>query len=190
MGESYVTDYMREGLQEHELFRISEKPVEAYYLKQPHSRMSSTLILFTPEGIVMVGDLTPEMNGTCSRRHDRDLAWFIADGRLEWDICDNFLKKKWLPELALKEMQQENFFEEWCENTADNRVKFDKLVEYLAEGPDGIWSEVETYQVLGDIGYDLASGVPGYGFDPGEAGWLCAIHQRFAELYTKGEIIT
>jgi hypothetical protein len=70
-------DNFRRQLDRHVLEIVQEGPtVSAYYLKEPgKGRMMSTLIVFTPEGIALMGDLTPEQNGSVSALgYGRD--WF------------------------------------------------------------------------------------------------------------------
>lgn len=44
-----------------------------------------------------------------------------------------------------------------------------------------MWPSHEFCELYGSCGLEYYG--QGYGYDPGEAGWLCAIQQKFSELY-------
>lgn len=106
---------MRESLRDHVLeeFPAGDR-IRAFYLKKPGGgRMMSTLILFTPEGIVICGDLNPHPTGRGSAScFGYGLPWFASelDGGY---LCSKFLDKEWQNELAV----------EWCMNTARDVLK-------------------------------------------------------------------
>ncbi len=63
MSMGSIQNYMRDSLKDHILVPISEtEKVNAFCLRDPkQGRM-----MFTPEGIVLMGDLTPTDHGTVS----------------------------------------------------------------------------------------------------------------------------
>ncbi len=182
---TYVAENMRRDLAGHELILVSRtKEVTAFYLKAPGTRMMSTLLLFTPEGIVLQGDLTPERKGSLS-----DLGygpgWF--SGKLsEGYLCEKFLEHKWVPERAAEELRDPDG--EWlCDQPKKVR---DRVLEIAEEIDGGDMQPGMVAEELQYLDFDLVDGVPGYTWEPGEAGWLCAIQQRFAELYVKPNLTT
>lgn len=104
-NENYA--HMKESLQNHilEEFPAGEK-IQAYWMKKPgEGRMMSTLILFTPEGIVITGDLCPRV-GTRGVISDLNYGrgWF--SGKLSGDyLCQKFLDKSWHAELATEDLK-------------------------------------------------------------------------------------
>ncbi len=182
---TYVKDNMRRDLAGHELKLVSRtEDVTAFYLKAPGTRMMSTLLLFTPEGIVLQGDLTPERKGSLS-----DLGygpgWFA--GKLsEGYLCEKFLEHKWVPERAAEELRDPDG--QYLSDRSDN-IRRDVLLiaDSIGDGDLGVEALHEDLTVLG---FDMGDGPPGITWDPSEAGWLCAIQQRFAELYVAGNVTT
>ena len=72
-------------LKDHTLEKVLDHPAEkeknhfeAYYLRPPEGgRMMSTLITFTPEGIVIMGDLCPDGSGVISC-YGYGRKWFVG----------------------------------------------------------------------------------------------------------------
>ena len=177
----FVEPYMKEALKNHvlEVVLDSEK-IQAYYLKEPgQGRMMSTLILFTPEGIVLQGDLTPGRFGNVSA-YKYGRAWFA--GFLSEDyLCEKFLPKVYVPEKALAAckrgvlegrraggLTKEKALDLWIDLTAFSEYFLSERNAY------DFWTD----ELLND-GCDAYF----YGYEPDEAGWLCAIQQRFAETW-------
>jgi len=173
---SYIADHMRQSLANHELTPVQTGVVTAYRMGRPHTRMMSTLILFTPEGIALMGDLTPERHGSISAL-GYGLDWFA--GTLSEDyLCKKFLTTRWVHELAINELRDpRSYLRE--DITPETGARLDEIAHELADHG----CEWVAEQIM-DLGFD---NVPGFGYDPGEAGWLCAIQQRFAELYGQAE---
>ena len=75
---------------------------KAFYMRAPGlGRMESCLIMFSPEGINILGDLCPGNDTRNSGVHayGYGLDWFA--GRLSWSyLCEKFLSKEWHRELA------------------------------------------------------------------------------------------
>ena len=153
------------------------------------TRMGSTMITFTPEGIIIHGDLSPGRRGVISDL-GYGLGWFsssLGGGYL----CEKFLAQGWHEEIALDEIKG------WLDNGGgpwgDDEPASPEVVEKLTELIDrmernGPMGEQQFYEGLMDV-YDdpdlFDDGGPGWGYDPVEAGWLIAIQARFAELYCK-----
>jgi hypothetical protein len=78
----------------------SGEKIKAFYLKpQRNTRMGSCLILFTPEGIVICGDMTPGRAAVSTFGYGLD--WFASE--LGWDyLSSKFLDKEWVSEYAVK----------------------------------------------------------------------------------------
>ena len=178
---SYIEPHMREALAGHVLCPVLDSgDFTAFHLKRVgEGRMMSTLIVFTPEGIVIQGDLTPERNGTVSN-YGYGLGWFC--GQLGEDyLCSKFLEKKFVPEFAMRGLRYEIL-----QQRRDGYLEKDKARELWdsMRWLDDPISPERTYKFWTDeLRNDSGEGCPGYGYEPGEAGWLCAIQQRFSELY-------
>lgn len=101
--------HCREMLAEHVLVQVLDEPkFKAFYLKDPqYSRMQSCLILFSPEGINLFGDLCPSNDRRSSGVHafGYGLSWFA--GNLSWDyLASKFLEERFVPEFAAVELRQ------------------------------------------------------------------------------------
>jgi len=87
-SKTCVPDNLRKALANHRLRRISSGRIEAFYLENPEwGRAMSTLIVETPEGVVIMGDLSPIGNARSDFGYD--LSWF-ARILPEQYICHKF----------------------------------------------------------------------------------------------------
>jgi hypothetical protein len=146
--------------------------------------MMSCLIVFTVEGIVIQGDLTPCHNGVISCG-GYGLSWFA--GRLSEDyLCEKFLRKEFVPELAERRFKEDLL--RWRrERSKDSKYGVSKEEARSAwDAIEGMRDEMDPRGFY-DLYYDTFKDTPecGYGYNPGDAGWLCAIQQRFAALYAE-----
>lgn len=91
---------IKASFKDHVLQEVSSgEKIKAFYLKLPNMRMESCLILFTPEGIVICGDMTPGRGALSAFGYGLD--WFASE--LGWDyLASKFLDKEWVPELAIE----------------------------------------------------------------------------------------
>lgn len=193
---SYVERYMTKELSEHVLEEVSAPgdKIQAYYLRRPgEGRMMSTLVLFTPEGIVLMGDLCPDRGGTHGvvSNFGYGLGWFT--GQLsEGYLCSKFLHEVWQRDAALKDCRyqvhqhlQDARAQELgsAERKADRkRAKaWREILQDLEH--EVIFSSESMYNAMNE--HDLYDGeyVPGYDYGWTDAGWLCAIQRRFSELW-------
>lgn len=238
---SVVMKHMRETLRDHVLEEIpAGERIKAFYIKEPGTRMGSSLILFTPEGIAIMGDLTPG-RGAMSV-YGYGLSWFASELGEDY-LCGKFLEKEWVPEYAAdycrwmaKEVRKGQYDDDEFlkvrklanerANLGHDLVLLRKDLHGAVEGEDvaGMKAEgrelcrklgelrsqiVEAREKVAALFLELArdveewaygcerfaeeveeiepgaceDGVPGYGYKPSDAGWLCAIQQRFSELY-------
>jgi hypothetical protein len=164
-------------LANHTLHLLQDGPhVTAYYLRErPDSRMMSTLILFTPEGIALMGDLTPQLNGSVSAL-GYGPAWFA--GQLSPDyLCSKFLRKEWVHAIAKRELRERADEAEASGYTKEQAAKWAEIADEFDDdaGPESL------YDLL--PGFDTSDGIPGMGYEPVAGGWLVAIQRTFARLY-------
>ncbi len=170
-------DQCREMLKNHILEPVaSDQRVTAYYMKDPaQGRMCSTLIVFTPEGIALMGDLTPEHNGSTSCM-GYSLAWFageLSDGYL----CEKFLKTGWHAELAKEELER------WLKD--DERELTDDQRDAIRSAMGSV-NDNNVHEMMDELesaGFSMDDGPPGCGYDPRERRILVAIQERFSQLY-------
>lgn len=225
--DSCVTSAQRESLKDHFLEQILDtEKFKAFYLREkPDSRMMSTLIIFSPEAIILCGDLTPARNGNVSVL-GYGLHWF-AGFLSEGYLAEKFLQKGWHQNLAERELtdlvaqikagKMDDFdpslglfhddrigmLEELKISRKEPEIKAklkSELVRCRAESLK-LRSKIvgELDDLLGslvDMGQDSfcdayrqidphCEDFPGWGYNPTELGWLCAIQQKFSELYHK-----
>jgi hypothetical protein len=185
---TYVTNQMRKELSNHRLRRIQKGEITAFYLEDPkQGRMMSTLILFTPEGIALMGDLTPGRHAAVSS-FGYDRRWF-ANKSSEDYLCEKFLDRKYLPDKAVKELlDPDGGWRDWDIGSIDEDdqkpTRYMERLQSLDEIADDCLNHDYEWldEQLSDIGFEVDEPV-GWGYDQNEAGWLCAIQQRFRELY-------
>lgn len=168
--EQRIADYAKE-LQDHVLTLVQAGPVTAWKMAKPGTGINRVLLVFSPEGIVLQGDLTPERNGSVST-FGYGLEWFTR--QLGWSyLAEKFLTKRWVPELAEEQLRE--WIDEYPEHSAELQKIADALVDF-------------DHRELSDRLYEIEPGfvddhLPGWGYDPNEAALLQAIQRRFAELY-------
>jgi hypothetical protein len=171
----YNFDQEREVLEDHSLeIHVDTPTLKAWYLRsKPSRRLGSSLILSTVEGLIITGDLCPGQNGVCST-YGYGADWFA--GRLSPNyLCEKFLQREFVPALAERHLRERivALRREGSIEKADARDAWNAIHDDLS--PD------EAYAIERDIG-DEAEGL-GYGYNPSERRWLCAIQERFASLY-------
>lgn len=87
-----IDKHMTESLKDHELTMIADTPdIKAFYMKKPGTGIFSVLLMFTPEGIGLTGDLTFGDGGLWSARGGYGLGWFSSDLSEDY-LCSKFLK--------------------------------------------------------------------------------------------------
>lgn len=141
---TYIVQHMKESLKDHVLVEVPTGDIRTFYLKRPEkSRMMSALLIFSPEGIIICGDLRIGDHGVVSD-YGYGLDWFAGELGEDY-LCSKFLKREWQSEVAMA----------WAEHDTHPQP-------------------FDTEQEFHGVGYD---------YSPAAAGWLCAIQQRFRELY-------
>jgi hypothetical protein len=195
---SYVQKHMREGLQNHILeVHESGENIQAFYLRRPGAgRAMSCLIVFTQEGIVILGDLTPCQNGVISYM-GYGIEWF-RENLAERYLCEKFLHKEFRGEKAIRNFREMVALKR-LESGRRSRGHVAEI-EALRTKPSWYftkedardawdWSSIDPEELspqefserATEIYDDVFEGT--YSYNPGDAGWLCAIQQTFAELY-------
>lgn len=199
---TYVKDGYERTYANHSLVQLpGGKNLEAFQLvPEGGGWMQSTIITFfgpRPEWkqIAVTGDLCPgggRANRGILSNWGYGLGWFGSPKSEEY-LCEKFLSEIWLPEKC----------KAWLEDTrndlrveiaagekdaAENRGTVAKIDAMLADWEslteNGPASIVEVRDRLyDDLGqWAIDDGIPGYGYDPREAGLLCAAQQAFVRL--------
>jgi hypothetical protein len=176
-----VEPHMKESLKDHVLVPVlpHKGAWASFYLRKPgEGRMMSCLITFTPEGIVLQGDLTPGRTGNVSVP-GYGLDWFA--GQLSEDyLCEKFLERKWSSSLTRRAIR-ETILEKRRQGDIgklDARMLWSE-VHHLEDEDQQAFYDFITNELDGD-GEDMRMD-----YDKGEAGWLCAIQKRFSDLYNE-----
>jgi hypothetical protein len=176
---SCIEPHMKESLKDHVLVPVlpHKGAWASFYLRKPgEGRMMSCLITFTPEGIVIQGDLTPGRNGNVSVL-GYGLDWFA--GQLSEDyLCEKFLERRFSRERTVQAIK-ETILEKRRQGDIgrlDARLFWNELRDDPEAGEEGLYNFISE-RLDGD-GEDMRQD-----YNKGEAGWLCAIQQRFSALY-------
>jgi hypothetical protein len=180
---------VRERLTEHTLDELTppDGKVRSFRMSKPGTRIDSTMITFTPEGIAIQGDLTPGANGVVSR--GKSLEWFA--GQLGHDyLAEKFLTKEWVEEDAADGMREvaEDIEREATEIEEEKEralfveraQRFREIADQLDD--DGMMFH-EFVEDLDELGIQYES--EGHAYPPNDVVLLAAIQQRFAELYAQ-----
>jgi len=177
----HIDPHLRQAMLELELVPVVETDqVSCYYMKKPGTGHYRVLLTFTTEGICIQGDLTPENNGSIScMGYGRE--WF-ADQQggkyLDSYLCSKFLRKRWVPEYAHEELADPQSHYRY-EATPEEIEQLDHICRLLSLNE---LHQYAFYEHMTDMGFDGCE-LPGYGYEPHEASILCAIQQRFGELW-------
>lgn len=176
---SYIEQHMVEALSEH---KLTGGPMH-YVMKKPGTGCYRVDLVFVAARIVVTGDigLGANQHGVVSSP-GYEVGWF--SGTLsEGYLCEKFLAKEWQWEAAAEQIA------DWVENPDDYETNPEHvaLLRKLLE-PGYCWNQdkpmmYEVYDSLFEIGQGyIDDGIPGMDYPRAEAGWLCAIQQRFAAL--------
>lgn len=185
---THVSEGQRETLENHVLdLHVDTPQLKAWYLRDPRrevGRINSVMILATREGIVIVGDLCPGEHGALNAG-GYDIDWFARQrGNDEDYICSKFLRRTFVPEYGAAELRRR--IVERRRESPDYTPKSVARDAFDAVSNAEKWHELSAeraYTIATDADIEFDS--LGYGWDPVEAGWLCAIQQRFAALYAE-----
>jgi hypothetical protein len=180
----YTEKHMLESLAEHVLVPIAEwtgshgETCHHFLMRRPGTGMMHLHLIFAGGHISLFGDLTIGGRHGCISAGGYGLEWFVrqtTDGCNSY-LCSKFLEQKWQAEAAIETL------EEWAADP--DREHSDAIREIIETLKDGEIGPEGLYHALYDVNPYLADdGVPGTDYPRGDAGWLCAAQQRFAELY-------
>ncbi len=186
-------DHRRNNMLTKELTRVlNTEKFQAFTLTKIgyEGRMGSTMIIFSPEGIVILGDLVPghsNGNGVVSTL-GYGIGWFSGQLSPHY-LAEKFLRQGWHAELAVEELKEwqknggNQYYDDETPLSKEKQEELQELIDYLECGDIG---PERYYDVMMEI-YDnpdiFCDGAPGHGYDPSDLGWLVAIQVRFAELY-------
>lgn len=188
MDNEQLTAWYMETFKDHQLSLIAEGDgFYSFYLKNAaKGRMCSCLITFSPEGITITGDMTPERNGTCSV-YGKGLGWF--SGTLSPDyLASKFIDEKFTTEEAIRQLKDKNH---WLRDpdyhSFENEEKeLPKLISdlenliYFLDGSDK--PQHDIYEFFTDNEICTADGIPGWNYLPREICLLSAIQMKFSSL--------
>lgn len=173
------TDYKNQ-LKNH-TFKVlqDDGPVRAYYLQPAGGgRMESTLLVDTPEGIVIMGDWVPRLHGVISAC-GYNLDWFATPKDPESLAVKFGLQKEWQPDQAFEEAEPylQSLLDDADLSREDYTDHIDTIRLACEEGNRFAFVEACEEAGLCDVSEF------GLGYDPDDLGRLVAIQHRFAELW-------
>lgn len=152
-----------------------------FYLKRDDGRMMSTLLVFTPENIIITGDYCPDHPGVISA-FGYGLKWFIGDLSEDY-LAEKFLKKKWCADNARWWVEEEIRYqveEEGEDIQAPSTVRLETLLELKEQNYYD--NEFEFFSIWKDYAQDCDDH-PGYTYLKHEVEMLASIQKKFAQLY-------
>jgi hypothetical protein len=161
-------------------------------MKRPRTRNMLVQVTFSPEGIALQGDvgLGPTQHGLCSTR-GYGLGWFVGDLSEDY-LAEKFLRPCWTAQRAIEEVRWRLGESKAAEVAAETEAEREALRARAAvwadaltklEGGGGEYGEHGLYDDLADAEIDTSDGVPGWGCDIDDQGWLCGIQQAFRRLW-------
>lgn len=157
-----------------------DDPVRSFLIASPDwdGKNDHALVTFTSEGVVLQGPLVigTEADGMVSEP-GKTLEWF--EGVLtEDDVCGVFLHERWQHTVAERDLR---VLAEREEYPPGKREFLLSLAEQLSQGIGSRESLVFALRTRGGIEPHLSTKV-GVDYPMPEAGWLCAVQQKFAQL--------
>lgn len=177
---SYIQSHMLDSLKDHVLLQREDNP-NHFVMRRTGSGFYLTHVIFAGGHIIITGDLTIGGPHGCISAGGYGLEWFSAV-KSEGYLCSKFLTKTWQWEAAEEHLR-------WLlsdpDRTAEHRDQLEALLNRTEHEWDyGAPSERECYEALSEISFGYVDdGCPGYDYPRADAGWLCAVNVKFAELY-------
>jgi hypothetical protein len=150
--------------------------LRAYYLKPPQGgRAQSCYLIFSREGIVIMGDWCPRQHGVISYWGYNE-GWFAGQLSRSY-IAQKFLQRSWQPEQGHGQLNERILDARRSDAITKEaaREALDKLSEITPE----YLSAHEAHQIFTDAGLSDFEDL-GYGYDPVDLDLLQAIQIRFA----------
>ena len=190
---TYVEDHMRQTLSDYVLTCTAATRSFAAYRLGPDANtgMGVVRILFTSEPlveqIIITGDLCPGDNGVISNA-GYGIGWF-GSPKSEHYLCEKFFREEYVPmraREALVEVQADHGAGELELTEKQLEMLHDALTDSLEPNSGDPSNPVRSHEAFYDLWCELFDTGPddrGFDYDQRTAGWLCAIQQRFAELY-------
>lgn len=192
---SYLEKHMIDSLKDHELKLIEKTDhFECYRMGRPDTGVYAAYITFmthsanpgtAPRGqmIVISGDIVLcEHTHAVGSNYGYGKSWF--SGQLDGSyLCEKFLRKCWSKEAAVRDLRWEaKYLRENKESDAMDlqfAKDLDEIAQELECGDSLDQRDIyEKYTELrGADDYEV-----GHDYPLAEAGWLCAIQQKFREL--------
>jgi hypothetical protein len=194
---SYVTEDMRRAMADKVLSVVAEYEGVVIYRLGPSdgSWMESTRIMISreplAEQIIITGDLCPGANGILSN-FGYGVRWFGRKQSEEY-LCSKFLRREWVPERAkdtlyeaLRETMDTDVESEGADEDANRRLDLIEDAIIASDDPRGECAPTRTSEAFYEFWTNTFGDAPeneGMDYNPRDAGWLCAIQQRFAKCY-------
>jgi hypothetical protein len=208
--KSRINRHMTEALAGHVLKCILDtEKVKVFRMYRPGTGIYRVQITFTPEGTAIQGDICLGRNqhGVCSSM-GYGLSWFskkLGEGYL----CEKFLRKEWQQDVAEEDVkyQLEQATAEWKAAVDEELASLPEEEREKAQAAGSLATDERDWmdkwqRIWNGIKYCSSDLDPrgldtiaspfitdfwdyeiGMDYPRGEDGWLCAIQQRFAELY-------
>lgn len=175
----------------HTLEFLGDNPFPTYRLKDPeHGRIQGCVLIFSDEGIVIVGDLTPDRawNGAVSSAYGYGLDWFVQKHGEDY-LCEKFLHTKFITAQAQRRVRD---LLEYMHKDCPGDMTVPMLEAHALDGDypwvsdDPFGVDTAFYEWYFDTFGDADEiGSIGWGYDPDAVAVLCAIQRRFRELWTE-----
>lgn len=174
---SYVEQHMVDALRNHTLTEITPKgsSVRAFSMREGGSRIMSVLLLFTPEGIILAGDLRLTTSGVVIAYH-QDLNWFLGALHEQY-LCSKFLQKEWQPSVAERDLLC--LMSESDDLTPERKEALTRVFEDI----DTMTQHDFRAALQGHLDEEVAAGLGAGDYSHADAGWLVIIQRTFATLY-------
>jgi hypothetical protein len=183
--------HLRERWKDHELSLQAESPdgtLRSYRLRNATlRRANSCLIVFTEEGIVIMGDWCPgntHANDGVISCYGYGEGWF--SGRLSHCyLCSKFLRKGWQSSKGYDQLKVE-ILEGRRREAIDRESARDAWDALYYEDRDALSAD-RAYEIFRDAG--LSDFEIGHDYEPHAAAMLCAIQERFAACKAAREAV-
>lgn len=195
---TYVQDHMRQTLAGYVLSCTATCRFFAAYRLGPDANtgMGVVRILFTSaplaEQIIITGDLHPGNGNGILSNGGYGIGWF-GSRKSEHYLCEKFLRTEFVPAKAREALL--NVVTDYANDDLElDHGEVDELTQALAASIDPDNGDpsnpVRSHEAFYEWWTEFFEDTPedrGFDYHPDTAGWLCAIQQRFVELYQEKE---
>lgn len=150
--------------------------LQCVMLRFPGRTATSTVITAGPGHIHIAGDLCPARGVTYhTGGTTRMFGWLVARTSAS-HLAEKFLEKAFSPSLVQGDVEHA-----LRDAEGPHIVRLARILVALDNGET--MTESDVIEAMGDLSFETADGIWGFGYPPDDLAMLCAIQQQFSQLW-------